>query len=70
MNKKRQRKPRPVCPQHWNSIRKEALATLPFWSRIVGGRKVNQYLQEKGFVQSDNDCLYCRTSDTGSAEAP
>jgi len=67
MAKQRKRKPRPVCQEHWDFVRKEAMATIPFWSRPFAGKKVNQYMQEKRFVKSDAECIYCnRGSDVGA----
>ena len=58
---RRQRKPHPVCKQHYQKMRKEALAALPFWSRPLGAIKINQMLRDKGFVQSDTECTFCKT---------
>ena len=68
MAKQRKRKPRPVCSEHWKNMRKEAFAVLPFWSRPLAGKKINQMLLEKGFVRSDEECAYCKASDKAVSE--
>ena len=64
MAKQRKRKERRVCKEHWQMVRKEALATIPFWSRPFAGKKVTQYMHDKRFVQSTEECIYCRSKST------
>lgn len=59
MAKERKRKPRPICKKHWSSMRKEALAVMPFWSRPLAGIKIDRMLRDKGFVKSETQCTYC-----------
>lgn len=66
MTKKRKRKDRPVCQQHWQNMRKEALSVMPFWSRPLAGIKINRMLQEKGFRKSDSECTYCQSISTAA----
>jgi hypothetical protein len=68
MAKQRKRKARPVCAEHWQKMRKEAFAVLPFWSRPLAGKKINQLLRDKGFVKSDEECAYCRSSNKAEPE--
>jgi hypothetical protein len=63
MGKQRKRKIRPVCRDHWKTMRTEALAVMPLWSRPLAGIKINRMLKEKGFIQSDTECTYCRMED-------
>ena len=69
MAKQRKRKVRSVCEEHWQTMRKEALAVVPFWSRPLARIKINQMLRDKGFVKSDTECTFCKLSsraDSGS----
>lgn len=59
--KRKPRKALPVCKEHWQKMRKEALVGLPFWSRPLAGIKIKQMLNEKGFVQSNSECAFCKT---------
>lgn len=68
MAKQRKRKARPVCEEHWQKMRKEAFAVIPFWSRPLAGKKINQMLRDKGFVKSDDQCAYCKPSETAETE--
>ncbi len=65
MSKQRKRKARPVCKTHWQQMRKEALAVMPFWSRPLAGFKINRVFRDKGFLKSESECTYC---DSGSNE--
>ena len=51
----------PVCREHWDRMRQEALAGVPFWSRPLAGLRVNKALNQKGFVRSDTECRFCTT---------
>lgn len=64
MAKQRKRKVRPVCKDHWQRMRREALAVMPFWSRPMAGIKINRMLRDKGFVKSDAECTFCKSSST------
>ena len=44
-------------------MRQEALAVMPIWARPLAGLKVNQLLRDKGFVKSDEECMFCCTGD-------
>lgn len=59
MGKQRNRKVRPVCKEHWQMMRKEAMAVIPVWSRPLAGLKIKRILQEKGIVRSDEECTFC-----------
>ena len=69
MAKQRKRKVRPVCTEHWQKMRKEALAVMPFWSRPIAGIKINRMLREKGFVKSDAECIFCKLSSRSDSES-
>ena len=69
MTKQRKRKERPVCAQHWQSMRKEALAVMPFWSRPLASIKINRMLRDKGFVKSDGECTFCKLSSRADGES-
>ena len=58
---KRKRAARPLCPEHWQKMRKEMISVLPFWTRPFASGAVNKKLAEKGFVRSDSDCAFCQT---------
>ncbi len=68
MGKKRKRKPRPVCRQHWKNIRKEALGTVPIWSRPMAMLRIRSWLEEKGFVLSTTECTYCDSGNTTDSQ--
>ncbi len=68
MSKQRKRKVRPVCQEHWQKMRKEALAVMPFWSRPLAGIKINRMLQDKGFVKSKTECNYCPSNSKETQE--
>lgn len=55
-----QKKVRPVCPEHWQMLRKKGLEGLSFWTRLLASGKVNKTLREQGFVQSDTECRFCK----------
>ena len=62
MAKERKRKVRPVCNEHWQKMRSEAISVMPFWSRPIAGIKINRMLRDKGFVKSDAECTFCKLS--------
>ena len=68
MAKQRKRKVRPICNEHWQAMRKEALSVMPFWSRPLAGIKINRMLRDKGFVKSDEECTYCKLSARADGE--
>jgi hypothetical protein len=51
----------PVCKDHWERMRQEALSGMPFWSKPLARLRVKQVLNQKGFVQSDTECRFCQT---------
>ena len=57
-----QRTPHPVCPEHWEKMRKEAIKGLPFWTRPFASGTVNKLIRKQGFVESATDCAFCRTN--------
>ena len=69
MAKKRKRKVRPVCKEHWQTMRKEGLAVMPFWSRPIASIKINRMLRDKGFVKSDAECTFCKISSRADSES-
>ncbi len=56
-DKKKTRKPHPVCAEHWNRLRQEAVKGVPFWAKPL----VNRKLREQGFVLSKTECAFCKT---------
>ena len=68
MAKNRKRKDRPVCKQHWQNMRKEALSVMPFWSRPLASIKINRMLQAKGFRKSVTECTYCQSSSNADGQ--
>jgi hypothetical protein len=60
-NKKQPNKTYPVCQEHWNRMRDEALVGLSAWSKLIARFRVNQVLQQKGFIRSDSECRFCQT---------
>lgn len=60
--KRRERAPRPVCSEHWQKMRSEAMKVLPFWSRPFASGTVEKTLRKQGFVPSDTECAYCKTA--------
>jgi hypothetical protein len=61
MDDEKSRKTYPVCKEHWERMRQEALSGVPFWSRQLAKLKVKQVLNQRGFVQSDTECRFCKT---------
>ncbi len=51
----------PVCKEHWDRMRQEALSGVPLWSRPLAKLRIKQVLNQKGFVQSDSACRFCET---------
>jgi hypothetical protein len=60
--RKRKKASQPLCPEHWQKMRKEMIKVLPFWTRPFASGQVNKKLAEKGFVQSDSACAFCGTN--------
>ena len=69
MAKQRKRKVRPVCKEHWQKMRKESLAVVPFWSRPIAGIKINRMLRDKGFVKSDAECTFWKSNSKSDSES-
>ena len=61
MNEKKRKRTYPVCKEHWDRMRQEALSGIPFWSRALARLRVNKVLNQKGFVLSDSQCRFCNT---------
>ncbi|MBP89236.1 MAG: hypothetical protein CMJ64_21390 [Planctomycetaceae bacterium] len=57
----RQRTPQPVCPEHWQKMRNEAIKGLPFWTRPFASGTVDKRLRSHGFVESSSECAFCKT---------
>ena len=53
---KKPRKSHPVCAEHWNRLRSEAIKGVPFWARVF----VNKKMREQGFVRSKTECAFCK----------
>ena len=51
----------PVCKEHWERMRQEALSGMPLWSRPLAGLRIKKVLNEKGFIRSDTECRFCKT---------
>ena len=51
---------RPVCPEHWQKLRKKGLEGLSFWTRLLASGRVNKALREQGFVESKTECRFCK----------
>ncbi len=60
-----QKKVRPVCPEHWQKLRKKGLEGLSFWARLLASARVNKTLREQGFVESNTECRFCKKESTG-----
>ena len=65
MVKQKNQKVRPVCPEHWQQLRKKGLEGLSFWTRLLASGKVNKTLREQGFVQSETECRFCKKKPAG-----
>jgi len=52
----------PVCPEHWQKLRQEALQGLPFWSRPFAGSTIEHMLRDRGFFESSSECSFCQTN--------
>ena len=51
---------RPVCPEHWQKLRKKGIEGLSFWTRLFASGRVNKMLGEQGFVKSETECRFCK----------
>ncbi len=60
MENKKSRRTYPVCKEHWDRMRQEALSGMSFWSRPLAALKIKRVLNEKGFVRSDSECRFCK----------
>lgn len=60
MSQQKNKKVRPVCPDHWQSLRKKGLEGLSFWTRLLASGRVNKTLREQGFVKSETECRFCK----------
>jgi hypothetical protein len=60
MAEQKNQKTRPVCPEHWQKLRKKGLEGLSFWAKLFASGKVNKVLREQGFVESKTECRFCK----------
>lgn len=63
-DKKKRKKTYPVCQEHFNRIRDEALSGMPFWTRLLARLRAKSEMNRKGFVLSKTECRFCG-SDSG-----
>ena len=67
MSDQQNRKIRPVCPEHWQMLRKKGLEGMSLWVRILASGRVNRTLREQGFVESQSECRFCKKKSAGDA---
>ena len=65
MAERQNKKVRPVCPEHWQMLRKKGFEGLSFWTRLLASGRVNRTLREQGFVESQTDCRFCKKKSAG-----